>query len=479
MTESRRFTYGAQFTPVKVDLVRLLALADIANQNREKLQNSILSEFFADHGRNPAQRQENSRKMAMNCLLSMKSYGLVSFADKGKSYRMTSLARKLLELRESPVALYRYFAIHILTNLDGLMLCRVVDNIRSRGERTTLETLGEDLNELGIRIPTNSTYISTMKSWLVKAGAMRSSGYQVNWDVVHDLLGVNRDLIDDLFALPTEQKHFLMSLISLGAVEFMPSNKVARHTRNIYRVRLTTKNLVKDIIEPLESAGLVETRKRTTGRGAKPHDVRLTQKACAEILAPLIENLADVSEMSTAELNRSFEDVIQDLKSENNHVKGKALELLAVWIIRLLSLKFIAWRLRSYQATGGSEVDLMAASDKIVYNRWQIQCKNQNSVVDLKVIAREVGITFLTRADVVMIITTSKFTQEAIDYANLVSDRSRYYVILLEKDDIARIANDRTQIVDILNRKAERAFARREFALSNLDDDSFFGPVER
>lgn len=78
-----------------------------------------------------------------------------------------------------------------------------------------------------------------------------------------------------------------------------------------------------------------------------------------------------------------------------------------------------------------------------------------------------------------MIITTSKFTQEAIDYANLVSDRSRYYVILLEKDDIARIANDRTQIVDILNRKAERAFARREFALSNLDDDSFFGPVER
>lgn len=110
----------------------------------------------------------------------------------------------------------------------------------------------------------------------------------------------------------------------------------------------------------------------------------------------------------------------------------------------------------------------MAASDKIVYNRWQIQCKNTRSPVHIEVIAKEVGMTFMTKADIVMVITTSTFTSAAINYANLVSDNSRYYVILLEKEDIDRIVTDRTLIVDILNYKARRTFAKRELGVSDL-----------
>ncbi|MBI1877753.1 MAG: hypothetical protein HYR94_05915 [Chloroflexi bacterium] len=119
-------------------------------------------------------------------------------------------------------------------------------------------------------------------------------------------------------------------MVSLDIQEFTPSNKIAKHTRSVYKIRLTTKNLVKDILEPLEQLGLIETQKTTVGRGAKPHLVKLTEKARNEILQPLIQNLANVTELTSADLNRSFDSVVADLDSVDKYMRGIALELLAV-----------------------------------------------------------------------------------------------------------------------------------------------------
>ena len=70
-----------------------------------------------------------------------------------------------------------------------------------------------------------------------------------------------------------------------------------------------------------------------------------------------------------------------------------------------------------------------------------------------------------------MVITTSKFASDAINYANQVNDVSRYYVILLEGDDIQRIVEDKTRIVDILNLKARRTFAKRELGMTDLGNE--------
>lgn len=469
----RRFTYGDQFDPKKYALTDLLQLCIENAPDRGKLQTEIRVRYFEGHGRDPAQREENSTIMAMNCVLSLNAYGLISLSDSGKKYEVAELTRALLALKNDFNAVHRHFAIHILTNLEGLLLARLIENMRARGEQVTLEYLGEELNDLGIRIPPNSTYISTMREWLAQAGVFRSTGYELNWDVVYDLLKVDADTIDKLYQLTPEQKHFLLSLISLDVREFTPSNKVAKHTRSVYKIRLTTKNLVKDVLETLEGLGLIETEKTTGGRGAKPHLVRLTERARQEVLQPLIENLASVAELTSADLNRRFESVVADLENEDKHVRGIALELLAVWIIRLLGLRFSKWRLRHWEATGGGEVDVLAASDKIIYNRWQIQCKNQKSKVGVDVIAKEVGLTFLTKADVIMVITTSKFASDAVNYASQINDVSRYYVILLEDEDVKHIAEDRTRIVEILNIKARRTFAKRELGMSDLGDELF------
>ncbi len=266
----RRFTYGDQFDPKKYALTDLLQLCIDCQPDRYKLQGEIRTRYYKEHGRDPAQRDENSTKMAMNCVLSLNAYGLIQFGDGGKSYRITDLTGELLALKSNPDAVHRHFAVHILTNLEGLLVARLIENIRARGEHVTLEYLGEELNDLGIKIPPNSTYVSTMREWLAQAGVFRSTGYQVNWDVIYDILKVDADIIDELYHLTPEQKHFLLSLISLDVQEFTPSNRIANHTRSVYKIRLTTKNLVKDVLEPLALIGLIETEKTTGGRGASP-----------------------------------------------------------------------------------------------------------------------------------------------------------------------------------------------------------------
>ena len=111
---------------------------------------------------------------------------------------------------------------------------------------------------------------------------------------------------------------------------------------------------------------------------------------------------------------------------------------------------------------------MIAASDKIVYERWQILFKHTKNKVNTDTLATQVGLAFTTNADVVMVVTTSGFTSDAVNYANQVTDTSRYYVILLDGDDIKQITADRARIIDILNAKARRVFARKEIGAVEL-----------
>lgn len=141
-----------------------------------------------------------------------------------------------------------------------------------------------------------------------------------------------------------------------------------------------------------------------------------------DLLKPMLENLAELIELTSAELNRKFEDVVAELEQPDKHVRGKALELFSVWIVRLLGLRFSKWRAKNFKETGGGEVDVIAASDRVVYSRWQIQCKNTKSKVDVDIVAKEVGLTFVTKADVVMFVTTGECTSNAVNYANQVTE---------------------------------------------------------
>lgn len=451
--EKRRFTYGDQFSPEKMDLKDLLLIAQNNLPNRSELQKAIAIKYFEASG-------SQSYKMAMNTVLTLNAYQLIQLADKGGTYNLTDFASFLVTKTEAEIR--PEFVKHILLNLEGIILLKLIEDMKGRGEEPSLESLAYELNEMGFMLAPNSTYISTMKAWLSTCGVFKNTrGYDIDWLAVKKIIGLEKDSIDELFQLTLEQRYYLLGLINLDGKEFLWSNKVADYVRSIFRIRLTTKTLVKSILEPLEEKGLIETSKTTEGRGAKPHLVKLSDLSIKNIYGPILNNISEQTGFKLAILNKSFEEVVKDLSSNNTHIKGIALELLSVWLVRLLGLHFTGWRVKSRE-TAGAEVDVLAANDKIIYNRWQIQCKNTTSTIGVDVIAKEVGLTILTESDIIMIVTTNKFSPEAIGYALKVMTTSRYYVILLDSEDLEKIVKDRTQIVEILNQKAEKIFLIKE-----------------
>lgn len=461
----KRFTYGHQFEPAKFSLVEILELCKECQPSRDTLETNIAQRYFSQHSKRASSRlasSDNISKLAMNCFLSLRAYQLIEDLEQPRQYQITPLVEEIFSKGNNTYFVNRRFAAHILNNLSGMALLKAIDAINARGEEPQLESIAYELQERGYAISPNAIYTSTMRSWLSLAGVFERE-YEINWDVVSEILGINKDFIDELYTLTPGQKHFLLSLLNLNVKELTPANKVAQHTRSVYKLRLTTKNLVKDVIDPLANLGLIETEKTTGGRGAKPNNVRLTSKAQSELLAPLLKSIASETRLSEIELNRTFDDVVNELNHPDKHIKGKALELLAIWMIRLTSLRFTKWRSRE---NGKGEVDVLAASDRFVYSRWQIQCKNTNKV-DIDVLAKEIGLTFVTGADVVMVVTTGEFTRDAYQYAYRMMEVSRYYMILLQKDDIEAIKRDKTNIVEILDRKARRVFAKKELDVSD------------
>lgn len=85
--------------------------------------------------------------------------------------------------------------------------------------------------------------------------------------------------------------------------------------------------------------------------------------------------------------------------------------------------------------TGGAEVDLVAEGAHLHFSRWLFQCKNTKSV-DVTVLAKEIGMATLLQAQVVVIVTTGRFTQTVRTYADRTTLTTPFQVVLLDGDDL-------------------------------------------
>ncbi|KJH71160.1 DNA methyltransferase [Aliterella atlantica] len=470
--QTLKFTYGHQFEPEKFSLLEIIKLCQECEPNRNELEKQIAQRYFANHSQqnlDVTKASANIGKLAMNCFLSLRAYRIIEkIENNDRSYKLTQLAYNLIDNQDAPETAVQLFARHILTNLTGMSLLKAIEAINARGEQPQLEQIAYELQEMGYSISPNAIYTSTMRKWLELASVFERE-YEINWDTVSEILEIDKDYIDELYTLSTQQKYFLLAMLHLDVSNLTPWNQVIKYATSVYKIRFSSKAFVQEVIAPLVEVDLIETEKTTSGRGAKPNKVKLTDKARNDLVSRLLMSIAEMTELTQTELSRSFEDVIKDLDDNDKHVKGKALELLAIWMIRLTSLRFTKWRKRDYE-TGQGEVDVLAASDRFVYHRWQIQCKNTKRV-DVDVLAKEVGMTFVTGADVVMIVTTGQFTRDAFQYAYRMMEMSRYYMILLQREDIEAIKDDKTSIFQILDRKARRVFAKKELAMTDTEVD--------
>ena len=449
--------FGAQFSPNQIDLPQLLKIIYDNAGDRNRITAAIRDEFFADHS--ATQRW----KLADNTVLALRAYKLLD----EDAAAPTPLADELRVIADIP-ELCGHFARHILVRLRGISVVETLVMMQTSGENITLHTLRKRLEQRGLYVPRGSVHLSSMRLWLAQAGifdASVSGGprlYVVNQERVRELLGIELDAINNLTHLNAAQRAFLRALTRIAESGDLVGNKVADLASALYAVEYNHKELPKSVLFPLRDLGYIEVEKSTEGRGAKPYEVLRTPRFYEEISEPILSAAAEKANLVPKELfEQPLSQILTELKSSDKHIKGKALELLAIYFARLIDLDFKGWRLRSAD-TGGAEVDVIVEGARLIFSRWQIQAKN-TKIVRLDDVAKEVGLslTFIY-SNVVMIVTTGDFTRDAYGYAGHVLKTCNLNVILLNGSELQRISQDPTDIVSILNSKAEQAMRVKE-----------------
>jgi len=442
--------FGSELSPRQIDLLEALALARTHEGSLPCLEAALRARFFADPTRAPGAQ----RTLAMNCRLSLQSYGLV-----GRDGLLTELGAHLLGLSADPDCVFEEFARHILLNLHGLTLAQCLSDMRAAGERIGLTSVRQALAERGVNTPRGTKTISTMRAWLAQAAVMGSErDWCVHWDRIRELVGVAEAELDALASLTREQKAYARTIANMvGPVPFR-SNEVERLAAATYGVAFDEKNLPKTVLYPLQDAGLLtlERDQKATGRGGKPFLVTPTAEFDSAVLEPLLAQFAgQVNPELRPFLRRPLTSIIDELRAPSKHTKGLALEALALRLMRLIDLEYRATRLRGSQ-TGGAEVDLVFESARLLFSRWQVQCKNTRSV-SLDDVAKEVGLTHTLKSNVVVVVTTGRIGGEARRYAEGVMSDSNLHIALIEGADLCRICATPADLVSVLGREARRA----------------------
>jgi len=182
------------------------------------------------------------------------------------------------------------------------------------------------------------------------------------------------------------------------------------------------------------------------------------------VITPLLDQLKDQTDPKLLDLLRKpLPEILIEIASEDRHVGGLALEALAFKLMRLLDMGYVATRLRA-QATGGAEVDLVFESARLVFSRWQVQCKNTDRV-SLDDVAKEVGLTHFLKSNVIVIVSTGKIGPEARRYANKIMGDSNLCIVMIDSTDLDSIRKNPAHVVDAFNREAHHAMTLKKLVL--------------
>ena len=447
MSRKSDLPFGSEFSPSQIELAHVLELAELHGGDWHAFEKAVRSVYFEGH----ATSDYNRGKLANNTKLGMIAYGIID-----RDANLTDFGRELIALKDDEPALYQRLARHILLNLHGMTLVRCIQDMVAAGEVVSLNTLREGLAARGVHYPSGGKHPSMMCLWLAKAGVFVGSRWQVDPHRVEDILGLNPDEFAILANFTPEQRAFLRALANTGTMAPQPANEIARLATASYGVKFPEKSLPRFVLHALEEAGYVTSEKTTTGRGTKPLQVAPTDKLIVDVVEPLLEQLKRHTDPKVLALLRTpLADILSALGQADRHVAGIALEALAFKIMRLLDMTYVAARLRANQ-TGGTEVDLVFESTRLVFSRWQIQCKNTVHV-SLDDVAKEVGLAYFLKSSVIVMVTTGAIGGEACRYANRIMADTNLAIVMLDGSDLRTISESPATIVRAFEREARYA----------------------
>lgn len=439
--------FGSEFSPSNIELKTVLEFAAKHGGDNKAFESAVHDAFFNDK-KFPTTSEYNRRKRANNTNLGMRAYRIVD-----DNATLTEFGHDLYELRDKPKELHAALAKHILLNLHGTTLIQTIQDMQAAGEDVNLNSLREWLDERGVHFPRGGKHASMMKLWLEKAGVFAHSGWRINEARLQDVRGIGTQELEALAKLNLGQRYFLRTMLSLSTTGKTSASEVEKLATATYGFKYNEKGLAKDVLYPLEKGGYITIEKTTR---AKSPSVQPTEKLLKEVFEPLLQQL----EKQTTDdlrplLRKPLAEIVKELSSEDKHVKGLALEALAFKLMRFIDLDYVTTRLRG-AATGGAEVDVIFESSRLVFSRWQVQCKNTGTV-SLDDVAKEVGLTHFLKSNVIVMVSTGNIGSEARRYANKMMRDSNLAIVVIDRADIDDIIESPVHILDVLNREAKHA----------------------
>lgn len=443
--------FASEFSPSQIDLPKLLEMAETWRGDEEGFIIAVQNEFFNKHLTN----EQNKRTLAKNVRWGMIAYGILD-----RDTHLTEFGQNLSSIKNDESLLYKTLARHILLDLHGMSMIQCIRDMIAEGKKVTLTSLRRAMIDRGIFYPQGSTHASKMRLWLEKSGVFTKP-----WDVdeqrLREVLGLGSDDFDALSNLTPLQRAFLRSLVNTGITDLQPTSGIVRLAEAVYGVRFPEKSLPSQVLNALERSGFITMAKSTSGRGAKPFLVAPTKKLTTEIIEPLMAQLEQQIDPKLRRLIRkSLQEILVEINESDSHIRGLALEALAFKLMRLLDMQYVTTRLRS-SATGGAEVDLIFESTRLIFSRWQIQCKNTRSI-SLDDVAKEVGLTHMLRSNAIIMVSTGSIGNSARHYANMVMSNSNLAIVMLDRSDIKKIADRPDSIIDAFEREAQHAMMLKE-----------------
>ena len=364
---------------------------------------------------------ENKRS-STNVPATLRSTGLIRL---GRPFVLSDAGQSVLSAADSKAAALE-FCRHIIQNKNGNLLLAALLVLRKRGEKITKISLQNELVRHGVvGLSTNTTDHTTLRNWMILAGIIDVSGAE-NEDVVREVMGLTVAEADEFSSLPLAQQIFLQlvrreHLTSDGPfpVPALLAECLANYPDLFDSARFADK-----VRKPLEVLGWIESAGLASGRnGGKSGVVRGSQKLREIPIDRFVPDFeASVPAELRAKLQTPLEEIRADLFSDDTYKGGVALELLALRMVLDLGLDPRHFRLRS-AASAHAEVDLIAEGSHLMFSRWTVQCKRNNSgaKVSLSDVAKEMGIAIFAKAHVVVMVTTADFTADARNYASEVS----------------------------------------------------------
>lgn len=448
--ENLRVPYTQQFAPDRTPLRRLLPIIRQNAGSSSSLKKAIAGAFFKD--------TNSPEKMAGNTLISLKVHGIL---DKDTN-DVTEFGKRLLDAEDLKTQ-HDLIAKHILLDLDGVGLVETLREMKSGGSGFSLVEITEELKKRGFQASPNSSDLSGVLNWLREAGVLKD--YDVDEQKYAELVGAPTKTIEALKGLNILQISFLRAMVALGVKDWTPHNDIATHATTLYpgEVSYNWKDLDRMILQPLSKAGFIEIKKKAKSkegaRGGKPAEVKPTGKFEKEVSEPILEPMykaagfAEVREIAALSMAEVVERVE---RGADENTRARALEILAVKICQLLDLDFMGLRETDEKVVAGGEVDAFMHSARLVYSRWQIQCKAADRI-SFEAIAKEVGVAQVSLATVILIVSTGKMTDGAETYRKRIVRKTALNIAVIDGESLKQIANNPMNIGPILRAQAEEA----------------------